>query len=265
LWSCTDYAIKHKRSILLTLYQYSATDITKLFDLSKYPVPLITDAQVVKKLIDQKEIEPSTNTKNRKRFNTKKTYPRDVVLLWADGGGGPAGNELNFFRHVRLQPAIVERYNALVKKMKLPAEYVAAHLRDTDKPLSYNHNIVGMSKSESNHIKKNGDIEAFIEKAKPLPVYIATDNKQHIESLKKKYPGMLHSDAAYKFQRNTTTQKVRGLHHTGKKDQNILIDAVLELIILAKAKMLMPSTGGYTEMAKDLWKHKNVVEHLLRK
>jgi hypothetical protein len=285
LWACTEYAKQHKRTILLKMNQYSATEIQRLFDLSKYPVPIITDKDDIQKLLDTRPLEPPIDLKKDKlighlaikdgkpvrkgtpgseplMFDPKKSYPNDTILIWACGGGAPLGNELKFFRHVRLQPEAVKRYKAMVKKARIPEEYVAVHLRATDKKLSLNQNISGLNKTESNHIRKGG-VDAFIEKY-DMPTYVASDNKHVIEGLKKKFPKVIHSDAAYKAARNNATVKVTGLHRNGKTNPDILIDAVLDLIVLAKAKVLMTSTGGYSLMAKDLWEHKDVVEHLLR-
>jgi hypothetical protein len=284
LWACTEYAKQHKRTILLNMNQYSATDFQALFDLSKYPVPIITDKQQIQHLIHSHPLEPPIDIKKDKLighlaikdgkpvrngtpgsepliFDRKKEYPPQKILLWACGGGGPTGNELKFFRHVKLHPEAVKRYRALVKKARIPEEYVAVHLRATDKKLSLNRNISGLNKAESNHIRKGG-VNAFIEKY-DMPTYVASDNKHVIEGLKKKFPKVIHSDAAYKAGRNNVTVKM-GLHRNGQKNPDILIDAVLELIVLAKAKVLMTSTGGYSLMAKDLWEHKDVVAGLLR-
>ena len=288
LWTCTEYAMKHKRTLLLALNEYSAMEFTSVFDLSNYPVPIITDKKRIEELLEKIPLQSPINIKKvdiigykaikdgkpvlrdtpgskRFTFDLNKEYPRDTILIRACGRvGSSTGNELKFFRHVKLQPKIVEKYNKLLKRSKIPDEYVAAHLRDTDKKLSFNLNISGISKSESNHIKANGSIDAFIDKYEPLPIYIASDNKNTIEALKKKHPTILHSNAAYKSKRNNNTVKANGLHRNGKNNPDVIIDAVLELIVLARAKKLMPSTGGYSLMAKELWEHKDVVANLLR-
>lgn len=120
-----------------------------------------------------------------------------------------------------------------------------------------------INKPTSNSIK-HGGIDSFIEKYAPMQTYIATDNKRILEELKKKHPSVIHSDVVYKSKRSNNNTRKHGLHRNGADDPQVFINAILELIILAKAKILMPSVGGYTEMAKHLWKHKDVVERMLR-
>ena len=164
---------------------------------------------------------------------------------------------------VTLHENIIEQYKEFIKKHNIPSSYVAAHLRATDKPLSFEFNISGINKPTSNSIK-HGGIDSFIEKYAPMQTYIATDNKRILEELKKKHPSVIHSDVVYKSKRSNNNTRKHGLHRNGADDPQVFINAILELIILAKAKILMPSVGGYTEMAKHLWKHKDVVERMLR-
>ena len=265
---------------------YTSTDIKSVFDFSKYPVPVYTDKDMIHGLVKRRNLEPPVNLKKyslegnlsfignkpvkrntpksaRLIFDTEKEYPRDTILLRTGGRKGRSGHELYFFEHVTLEKKIIEEYKQFIKKHEIPSRYVAAHLRATDKPLSFTFNISGVNKPTSNAIKGEG-VDAFIEKYAPMQTYIATDNKQILEELKKKHPSVIHSDVVYKSKCNNNTTKKWGLHRNGRGNPQVFIDAILELIVLAKAEILMPSVGGYTEMAKDLWEHKDVVEHLLR-
>jgi len=278
----TEYAKKHKRSILFEMYTYDATDIKSVFDFSNYPVPFYTDKAKIKDLLESHPLEPKVNLKkytlykhphrsgdkpvNRNApnsvplaFEFKKEYPRDTILIRACGGGLDSGNEIKFFRSLTLKPEIVKEYTTALKKFKIPKEYVAAHLRATEKPLSYTFNISGLNKPSSNTIRKDG-VDAFITKYAPLPTYVASDNKDLLDRLKKTHPTLLHGDAAYKPTKMTNR---RSLHRHGLHDKHIFIDAIIELILLAKAKVLMTSVGGYSHIARELWEHKDIVEHLL--
>jgi hypothetical protein len=278
----TEYAKKHKRSILFEMYTYNATDIKSVFDFTDYPVPFYTDKAKLKGLLDSSPLEPKVNLKKYtlykypyrsgdkpvKRntpnsvplsFDFKKEYPRDTILIRACGGGFELHKEIEFFRNLTFKPEIVTLYKKMLKKFKIPEEYVAAHLRATDKPLSYSFNISGLNKSTSNIIRKDG-VDAFITKYAPFPTYVASDNKTLLDKLKKAHPTLLHGDAAYK---PTKSANRRSLHRHGLYDEHIFIDAILELIILAKAKVLMTSVGGYSDIARQLWENKDVVTHLL--
>jgi hypothetical protein len=278
----TEYAKKHKRAILFEMYTYDATDIKSVFDFSEYPVPFYTDKAKLKRLLASHPLEPPIDMKKYKlytnpcmlgdkpvkrntpksvplAFDFDKEYPRDTILIRACGAGLDTHKEIEFFKPLTLQPKMISLYKEMVKKFKIPKEYVAAHLRATDKPLSYSFNISGLNKSTSNIIRKGG-VDAFITKYEPLPTYVASDNKGLLDKLKKKYPTLIHGDAAYK---PTKSANRRSLHRHGLYDEHIFIDAIMELIILAKAEVLMTSVGGYSDIARQLWENKDVVAHLL--
>ena len=284
LCKIVEYAKKHKRSILLELNTYSASDIKDIFDFSNFPVPVYTNKEKIQKLIHSHKLYPSVNIDNIKgklaikgdqavkrgtpgstplTYNSNVSYPRDTIIISARGGGIEDGNELYFFRNVTLKPDIIARYREYVKQFNIPDEYAAVHLRATDKPLSFKFNILGLKKSESHGIKK-GDVDSFIQTYAPMSTFIASDNKEIIESYRAKYPSVIHGDAAFKSKQGNKVVKKRGLHRNGSKDPSNLVDAVIDLIVLAKAKVLMTSVGGYTQMAKMLWENKDVVAHLLR-
>ncbi len=289
---CMHYAKKHKRSILLKLYQYSASNLKNVFDFSKFPVPVYTDTEKIERLVTSHTLYPPIDIRkyniskpkskrwikgdtaysdkipgcNPFTFDTNKTYPRDTIIIKSNGGDLKWSEplELEFFRNVTLHPSVIQAYKDAVKEYKIPEEYVAVHLRATDKPLSFVHNILGMNKQESKHIKERGDVDIFIEKHAPMPTYIATDNKEYLEKYKENHPSVIHSMAVYKTERHNNEVVDTGLHRNGVKDSSVLVNAIVDLIILAKAKVLMTSVGGYTGMAKLLWENKDVLAHLLR-
>jgi hypothetical protein len=58
LWICTEYALHHNRAIIFEMLGYSATDLSTLFDFSKYPVPIFFKDKLEKlKTNFQKESE----------------------------------------------------------------------------------------------------------------------------------------------------------------------------------------------------------------
>jgi hypothetical protein len=283
---CTEYAKKHGRSILFETYTYSSIDFKDVFDFSKYPVPIYTNTAKIQKLLRNNTLEPPINMnkynvkgltnvvgdKPAKKgtpnssylaFDLERDYPKDTILVRACGGGTEDKNEIAFFKNVRLRAGIVKEYRAAVRKFKIPDIYAAAHLRATDKQLSYTQHISGLDKSHSNTIRKGG-VDGFIEEMEPIPTYIASDNKHLIKKLSKKYPFILHGDAAFKPVENGVNYTQKGLHRAGRHNKHILIDAIIDLLIMAKSKILMPSVGGFSEIAVQLWNDKKVVRHLLR-
>ena len=279
---CMEYAKKHKRSILFEVYEYSGINLKTVFDFSQFPVRIYTDKKKINSIMDNHLHEPAVDidlTSKKKCFienkavhcktpnsiplifDMSKSYPRDIIPIRACGGGDKNGKEIEFFKHISLKPSVVEIYRNTLKKFNIPEEYVAAHLRATDKKLSYEFNISGIDKSSSNSIRSKG-VSAFIEKYAPFPAYIASDNRHLLTNLSKQHSSVIHTDAAFKTTKTDNNIKQRGLHQNGTKEH--LIDAVVELMILARAKVLMTSVGGYSHMARELWKNKDIVSHMLR-
>lgn len=286
---CIDYAIMHKRSIILEMFLYSATDISSVFDFSHFPVPIYTNYKEKAKELASHPIEPSfiksldfvgslrnspsyrfvkdSGWHDKKngllRFDLTKSYPRETVLMYASGGGDKEDRAIKMFEYIRITPEVKQHYRDKLKEYSIPAEYVSIHIRATDRSLNITNNITGMPLKDSNAIIKapsSGNnhtdslkkIDTFI-KIHPLPVFIAGDNPKLIERLMKKYPSII-----------LTEHIVDGKsHYNGSTDPDNLKNAIVDLLILAGAKAIMTSAGGYSRLAKKLLARPDILAKLL--
>lgn len=282
LAKCTEYAIKHNRSIILEMQNYSATDLQTVFDFSKFPVPVLTNYREMKRLLRDSPIEPeyyeslsrpvetqvfiegkwSTESGQPLQFDFSKPYPASTILVYAAGGGGEGDSAVNILEHIRLRPAVKEAYKARMADM--PEEYLSIHLRATDRKLNIINNITGLllkdsdaiikvPSSENAHADSLNKIDKFIENY-PLPVFVSGDNPILIKELAAKHPSIIHTDI--KTHRGT-------LHMMGTRDPDNLKNAIVDLLVLASAKAIMTSTGGYSRLAKKLLARPDIMRALL--
>jgi hypothetical protein len=293
---CTDYAIKHNRAIIVEFTTYSATDINKVFNFSKFPVPIITNYKEMQERLRLQPIVPSyiksirqidgfrgsnagISYENKRfidklgrplQFDLTKSYASNKVLVYANGGGGAGDSAVNLLRNIRLRPSVLKDYTQKMKDYDLPKEYNSIHLRATDRSLNIENNITGMLLKDSDAIIKapgSGDtyidsikkIDAFIN-AHTLPVFISGDNRNLIDTLAKQYPRITQS-------KTNTHSEISApnlpLHTEGSKDPENLKNAIVDLLILSGAKAIMTSKGGYSRLAKKLLANQEVRDLLL--
>lgn len=287
LAACTKYAMKHHRSIIVEFTTYTAADIDTVFDFSKYPVPIYTNFKEKARELKNHPLEPacidslqgmpkyatlqSDGFHDSKghilRFDLDRSYPSDTVLVYASGGGGGGDDAVNILEHVRLRPPVLEAYQKKLTENGIPEEYISIHLRATDRKLKIDNNIAGMLLKDSNaiinapttgnqHRDSLRKIRAFIKAHPTLATFVAGDNQKLIGKLQDKYPSILASDSS------TSTKP---LHASGKTDPDNLRNAIVDLLILAGAKAIMTSQGGYSRLAKKLMKRPDILEKLLQK
>lgn len=282
---CTQYAINHKYSIIWEIASYAATDVSTIFDVSKYPVPLYLNAKEKMKELESGPFEPEMYksiayfqevAKKAKKFRTEpasfdihKIYPREKVLLYSSKGGGGYMLPFNTFKHLRFTPQFLQTYRNVVRSIPMPAEYVSIHLRATDRKLQIMNNVNTMGKAKprsKNVTRKNSKntpikvIEGFIHKHSAYPPYIATDNTHLLKTLKRKYPQILHTPATNK---HNTSEKNGRLHDYGKTDSDNLRNALIDLLILAGGKYFLQTSGGFSRLANQLFKHKDILHKML--
>lgn len=299
LAKCMEYALTHKRSIILEMFLYSATDLSTVFDFSKFPVPVYTNYKEKAKELASHPIEPSFiktinfvgsihNDKTYKYikgsgwhnnegrllcFDFTKSYPSDTILMYACGGGDKDDLAINMLNYIRFTPQVKELYEEKMKEYSIPEEYISIHIRATDRKLEITNNITGMLLKDSNAIIKTPSsgnvhadslkkIDAFI-KAHDLPVFVSGDNPELIAKLADKYPNILQSSST-----NDTDlysdKKGHSFHYKhGATNENVLKNAIVDLLILAGAKAIMTSQGGYSRLAKKLLARKELLDELL--
>ena len=298
---CTAYAIKHRYSIILEMIVYKATDLDRIFDFSAYPVKIYTDVKQKKEELEGRPVEPAYmnhiqhkiryvtqkkgvwHGKNDKplRFNVSKTYPRDVVLIYAAGGGGnpilenAVKRERHLFEYIRFTDAFLDEYYRVKDAAKIPDTYIAIHLRATDMKLEISR-IDGVSENEEKALKEiqsSGNshaaaldkVSAFITMNPGITVYIASDNIRLLEKLKAQHGNILTTYSEKDTTKCESNRECKRIHPYNSKNSTVLRSALIDLLLLANAKKLMTSAGGFSRLASALSRKKDLLKKLLRR
>lgn len=297
---CTAYAIKHRYSILLELTAYKSTELNSIFDFSQYPVKIYTNVKRKKERLKDRPVEPAymknvhhmvkyTTRKNGMwrgnggrplRFSLSKTYPRDVVLIYAAGGGGDpvidnaAKREHNVFEYVRFTDKFINEYTRVKDAAKIPDTYIAIHLRATDMDLEIQSKIKGATANEQEVLNKIKDsnnshaaaldrVSAFIAINPDIPIYIASDNIRLLEKLKAQHKNIVTTYSEKDTANCESNRDCKRIHAYNSKNPNILRGALIDLFLLANATKLMTSAGGFSRLAAALWHKKGLLKKLL--
>lgn len=270
---CMEYAVKHQRSIILEMPTYKAANLSNIFDFSKFPVPVYTNAAEMLRKLGNAPVEPSYMKSLKHRidfdgrdeetgvwhdkqgrpvsFDLTKSYPANKVLIFAGGGGGY--NSIKALEHMRFKPQLIKEYKQTLQKYNIPEKYVSIHLRATDRKLQVNKTV------------GHGDslimIDDFIKKHYKENVFLAGDNPKLIDKLIKKYPTIIKTEAT-KSNSCNSEYSCKALHKSGKTDPNNLKQAIIDLLILAGGTAILITQGGFSRLAKDLQARPHVLKSL---
>lgn len=262
IYSMTEYALKYKRTIILTLESYSATNLDSIFDFSKYPVPIICGEDIVPSL-KYTSIEPTcygmdpytpptSRTANYSklingmstRFDLTKEYPDTTLLIW-DSVGAREVSKVEIFNDIRFTSEFLVKF----KKQRdlFPSVFNAIHIRGTDDPLK-------------NKEKSMALVDDFIKSNPTNPIYIASDDMPIVDELASKY-SMIVKPLSYK----KIDYNYYSLHNTfGKTDPECLSNALIDMLICASADEFLPSTGGFSRLIQKLHEDKDLLNSLIR-
>lgn len=266
LWTCTKYAIEHKRSIIIQFIMYNSTDLTTIFDFSNYPIKIITDTTILNNFIN-KDIYPSIykpqllNPKDVKQiskhsdfllngiridFDRSTTYPINTLLI-SDG----MGRSNSCFKHLEY----IEFNKNIKDKLKfiqadMPNTYNAIHIRATDK--IFNNTPI---------------IKKFIKKS-DMSVFISSDDSTILNNIEKTYGSKIIKTTTIFYNTNSNNllnYQVNNLHQFGMKHSNVLSEAILDLLILASANKLLIANkrSGYSRLANYLFNNKTILRKLI--
>jgi hypothetical protein len=297
---CTAYAVKHRYSILLEMTAYKTTELDSMFDFSKYPVKIYTDVKRKKEELKGRPVEPAYmkqiqdkvryvtrkngvwrgNHGRPLRFNLSKTFPRDVVLIYAAGGGGnpllenAAKRERHLFEYIRFTKSFLDEYRRVKDAAKIPDKYIAIHLRATDMKLKIHSKIHGATAAEEEALKKMkhsnnshtaalDTVSAFIAMNPGTPVYSASDNVRLLEKLKAQHGNIVTTYSEKNTTNCESNRECKRIHAYNSENPNVLRGALIDLLLLVNATKLMTSAGGFSRLAAALWRRKDTVKKLL--
>lgn len=238
IWYCTEYAIKHNRSLILTQWTYKQTDLFDVFDFSDYPVPVysleklktieydavapILSAAYVECFLDVKansaQIIGFTQPTTRMHcFDASKQY-LDTTLLFHDSCGG-GSESFYFFKHIKLTPYMIKFFKEKTKGF--PSDYNALHIRNTD------------IKTNVYPLMQNIDTTK-------LPLFVATDDTYLKSYIIKTY--------CKTFTTTFETQNTHNLHYINEK--HILEWCLVDLFCLVLSQNTMQTT--YKDAGVDI-------------
>jgi len=258
----TEYALKHKRTIILTFEVYSATNLDSIFDFSRYPVPIICGENIVPNL-KYKAIEPScygmnpytqatSRTKNASKlingiptqFDLTKEYPDTTLLIW-DSVGARDLSMIDIFKDICFASEFLGKF----KKQRdlFPVVFNAIHVRGTDDPTKNTEKSINL-------------VDDFIAKNKDIPIYLATDDMPLMDNISLKHK-LVVKPLSYK----KIDTKYYSLHHSfGRSDPECLSNAIIDLLMCASSTNFLRSTGGFSGLMEKLHKNKVILKHLLK-
>jgi hypothetical protein len=127
---------------------------------------------------------------------------------------------------------------------KLPASYVAIHIRNTD----YKSNV-------GDFLKKHGDL------LKDKPIFLASDNKGTIELFKKQFNIYSFSDIPENYGHNLHEEYSR----SGPEISKYNLDTIVDLLLLASSSELYYSyaESAFTQAAIELHEDQELLARLL--
>jgi len=261
IYNLTKYALKYKRTIVLTFETYRATKLDSIFDFSNYPVPVICGDDIVPTL-KYTTIEPScygmnpyTPSTSRDsfsgklingmptQFNIHKEYPDTTLLIW-DSVGSRQQSMFEIFRDIRFTSEFLIKFKK--QRELFPAVFNAIHVRGTDDP-------------EKNTEKIMKLVDDFIKSNPELPIYLATDDMSLLDEISLKYSLVVKPISSKKI-----VTKYYSLHHSfGKTDPECLSDAIIDLLMCASSKNFQRTTGGFSGLMEKFHQNPEIVNKLL--
>jgi hypothetical protein len=257
----TQYALQHKRTIILTFELYRATKLDSIFDFSKYPVSVICGEDIVPSL-KYTAIEPScygmdpytqptSRAKNTSKlingiptqFDLTKAYPDTTLLIW-DSLGARELSMFDIFKDIRFTSEFLGKF----KKQRdlFPTVFNAIHVRGTDDPVK-------------NTEKSMKLVDEFIVKNDDVPIYLATDDMPLMDEISSKHK-LVVKPLSYK--KISTTYY--SLHHSfGHSDPECLSNAIIDLLMCGSSKNFLRSTGGFSGLMEKFHQNPEIVNKLL--
>jgi len=262
IWRCTDYAIKHNRSLIIDKTLYRSDPLSEIFDFTRWPVPVYSIDHLYR--VDHTSVEPIEFQRYLKyenkriievryngwmAFDMERIYPRDVLLVYSFKRDSYLLSQL-FLQSV----AYTADFTRFLKEQMsgLPPTYNVSHIRHTD----YTVNL----EATYQYIDR-------LMSSSPLPLYVATDNTSVLKTLIERYGSRVHYNRS--ILELSDLSGAKNLHDTERRFT--LHNAILDLFILAKGANSVIEQylecgsipHGYTKTAEMLRSDTAFIDRLL--
>ncbi|RYE84751.1 MAG: hypothetical protein EOO65_01720 [Methanosarcinales archaeon] len=260
LLSCIQTGITSGRTILLQLHTYRAADLSHFFDFQQALVNIHVDniTLIVNSLLERGiNVQPETYAEElfhpNERFalqgapvETSLDYLTQPHVLFVQDTWSDSVPAVEVFRLIRLQPKVLHAYR--VRRAHLPQRYSALHVRNTDYTTD-----MGILIPQLHSLLA----------ADTLPFYFATDNAKTRALLCEMFPGRLIPSKSTLFSENSEPGK--SLHHGwGWQYDTVLLDALVDLLIMARSAAFYPSTNtGYGRLVQALRARPDILDELV--
>jgi len=165
----------------------------------------------------------------------------DVILECSEGGC--PDETFNFLSVCKITPLVKDVY--LKRRATLPESYISVHIRNTD----YKSNVNGFLTQHSKILEDN-------------PVFLASNNKETINSMKSKF-GKIQTFSNIK--NSTQAGSHHGIPRTVEESRDMTIDIIVDLLLLASGKEIYITSGQstYSKVAQKLQQAPHVLHSLI--
>jgi len=262
IWACREYAIKHRRSLIIDKTAYKQDQLSELFNFTSWPVPVYFIERLYS--VIHTDVEPAAYrdfltyrdgfilkiNKQSMSFDMNRSYNRDTLLIHS------SCKQRILCSHMLLRSVGFTSVSIRFLKERmsgLPPIYNVSHIRQTDYTVdlaaTYQYIDSLMAASE-------------------LPLYVATDNTSVLKTLVERYGSRILYNSSVLELPDESSGKT--LHYSDRSFT--LHNAILDLFILAKGansivaqyKASGSKQHGYTSLAEMLRSDTAFIERLLQ-
>lgn len=165
-----------------------------------------------------------------------KIYDEDIILYNRDGGGI---SSFELLKLIKINKYIIDEFK--LRYEKIPKPYISIHIRNTDYKLDYE--------------KFYNDNKLIIDNN---TIFLATDSNLTLDFFNKL------NIKIFSFIKVLNDKNIP-LHHLHDNSKQLMIDTLCDLVMLALGDkfILPPNCYGFTNLAKQLFNNKDVVNKLI--
>ena len=153
-------------------------------------------------------------------------------------------------KYIKPKTHLIERAERFIKRAFKGKEFIAIHLRGTDKAQE----------------KQSQDIasinEQLIEQAttfdKSLPIFVMTDDVRQITTMQKRFSNRIHSVDVTR-----SSGDKQGVHHTARNKQKIAEEVLVDVIIANQSKHFFGCGFSYLACCVTYFRENNTTSTLL--
>lgn len=240
-----EYCRKTKRTLLIdTTKSCYNINFSDYFYFKNPSIPIITDMNIIQKIVKNESLTVYPNIKNRDitswKLNCTSSGIRELekfllnlpegncdenIILYSSCGGG---NGLTIFKELFFKQNIIDHVKSEVSK--LPKKYLCIQIRNTDRSCDYK----GLYETNKSLVHSYDTI------------YIATDDKTSIDFFKSKGLNIVNFT-------EFPSETIPNLHYSNISGDTKIKNLITDIYIISMAdKLLSNSVGGFIQLVKEI-------------